>query len=64
MFRLPQHRTFFEADADCAAITSQMPWVRSRRWLETGEGLRELHPWRRSSLYSETAGSRSKTPWE
>ena len=32
-FRLPQHGTFFAADADCAPITRQLPWPLAERWL-------------------------------
>ena len=33
-FRLPQHNTFFSADADCVAITPQVPWNMTRQWLD------------------------------
>lgn len=33
-FRGPQHRTFFDVDADCAAITPQVPWDLTARWLD------------------------------
>ena len=33
-FRAPQHRAFFDLDADCAAVTPQVPWDLSRRWLD------------------------------
>jgi alpha-galactosidase len=33
-FRGPQHRTFFDLDADCAPITPQVPWEMSARWLD------------------------------
>jgi alpha-galactosidase len=33
-FRGPQHRTFFDLDADCAPITPQVPWEMSSRWLD------------------------------
>ncbi len=33
-FRAPQHRAFFDLDADCAAITPQVPWELSARWLD------------------------------
>jgi alpha-galactosidase len=33
-FRGPQHRTFFDLDADCAPITPQVPWEFSARWLD------------------------------
>jgi alpha-galactosidase len=32
-FRLPQHGTFFAADADCAPITKALPWDLAHRWL-------------------------------
>jgi alpha-galactosidase len=33
-FRLPQNRTFFECDADCAAHTAGTPWGLDRQFLE------------------------------
>lgn len=33
-FRLPQHGTFFAADADCAAHTAHTPWEQDRQWLD------------------------------
>jgi alpha-galactosidase len=33
-FRAPQHDAFFAADADCAAITPQLPWDLAGRWLD------------------------------
>ena len=33
-FRMPQHNTFFAADADCVGITHQIPWDLNRQWLE------------------------------
>jgi alpha-galactosidase len=33
-FRAPQHRTFFDADPDCAAITPELPWDLAARWLD------------------------------
>lgn len=33
-FRAPQHRTFFDLDADCAPITPQLPWDLAARWLD------------------------------
>lgn len=33
-FRLPQHRTFFAVDADCVPITPEIPWDRTRQWLD------------------------------
>jgi alpha-galactosidase len=32
-FRLPQHGTFFAADADCAPITKALPWSLAEQWL-------------------------------
>ena len=31
-FRLPQHRTFFDVDADCLGISSRIPWAYNRQW--------------------------------
>ena len=33
-FRMPQHGAFFAVDADCAAITPQIPWHLGRQWLD------------------------------
>lgn len=33
-FRMPQHRAFFDLDADCAAITPNLPWQLASRWLD------------------------------
>lgn len=33
-FRMPQHGTFFEADADCVGVTNNVPWERNRLWLD------------------------------
>lgn len=33
-FRMPQHRTFFVADADCVAHTDQTPWTKDRQFLD------------------------------
>jgi alpha-galactosidase len=33
-FRAPQHGTFFATDADCVPITPDVPWEKTRRWLE------------------------------
>ena len=32
-FRAPHHRTFYSVDADCVAITPDVPWSMSRQWL-------------------------------
>ena len=31
-FRMPQHRTFFDADADCIGISPLIPWEKNRQW--------------------------------
>ena len=33
-FRGPQHRTFFDIDADCVGLTKQIPWNLNRQWLD------------------------------
>ncbi len=33
-FRMPQHRAFYASDADCAAITPNVPWAQTRQWLD------------------------------
>jgi alpha-galactosidase len=33
-FRMPQHNTFFAADADCVGLTSRVPWEKNRQWLD------------------------------
>lgn len=33
-FRGAQHDAFYAADADCAAITTPIPWALSRQWLD------------------------------
>lgn len=33
-FRMPQHRAFFDLDADCAPITPDLPWKLASEWLE------------------------------
>lgn len=37
-FRAPQHRTFFDLDADCAPITPQLPWSLASQWLDLVAG--------------------------
>ncbi len=32
-YRLPQHRTFFDLDADCVGLTKAIPWSLNRQWL-------------------------------
>ena len=42
-YRLPQHRTFFDLDADCVGITREIPWSLNAQWLDllarSGTGL-------------------------
>ncbi len=33
-FRMPQHRSFYAADADCVGLTREVPWRLNRRWLD------------------------------
>ena len=33
-FRMPQHRAFYDVDADCVGITDKVPWKLTRRWLK------------------------------
>ena len=33
-FRMPQHGSFFSADADCVGITGKIPWRKNRQWME------------------------------
>lgn len=33
-FRMPQHSTFFAADADCVGLTNDVPWPLNRQWLD------------------------------
>jgi len=33
-FRLPQHNTFFAADADCVPVTNEIPWDLTQQWLD------------------------------
>jgi alpha-galactosidase len=33
-FRMPQHRTFYDVDADCLGITEKIPWKYNRMWGE------------------------------
>lgn len=32
-FRMPQHDTFFAADADCVGLTKKIPWSLNKEWL-------------------------------
>lgn len=33
-FRLPQHKTFYDVDADCVGITGDIPWKWNRQWAD------------------------------
>jgi alpha-galactosidase len=33
-FRLPQNNTFYAADGDCVGITKDVPWEKSKQWLQ------------------------------
>ena len=33
-FRMPQHNTFFAADADCVPVTKDIPWKLTKQWLD------------------------------
>jgi alpha-galactosidase len=33
-FRMPQHNTFFAADADCVGLTTHVPWHLNQQWLD------------------------------
>ena len=33
-FRMPQHNTFFAADADCVPLTHEIPWNLTQQWLD------------------------------
>ncbi|MCL2815435.1 MAG: alpha-galactosidase [Oscillospiraceae bacterium] len=33
-FRMPQHNSFYFADADCAGITKNVPWEQNKLWLD------------------------------
>lgn len=33
-FRMPQHKRFYTADADCVGITNAVPWEKNRQWLD------------------------------
>lgn len=33
-FRMPQHRTFFDCDADCLGVTGAISWADNRKWGE------------------------------
>jgi alpha-galactosidase len=33
-FRIPQHNAFYAADADCAGVTNDIPWAKSKQWMQ------------------------------
>lgn len=33
-FRLPQHRAFYDVDADCVGIAGNIPWYLNRQWAD------------------------------
>jgi alpha-galactosidase len=33
-FRLPQHRVFQSIDADCVALTPEIPWAMTKQWID------------------------------
>ena len=33
-FRLPQHRNFYDLDADCVGLTTMVPWKLNKQWLD------------------------------
>jgi alpha-galactosidase len=33
-FRMAQHNTFFQSDADCVGLTSAIPWALNAQWLD------------------------------
>lgn len=33
-FRLPQHKTFYDVDADCVGIAGNIPWKLNRQWAD------------------------------
>lgn len=33
-YRMPQHETFYECDADCVGLTHQIPWHLNQQWLD------------------------------
>lgn len=36
-FRLPQHKIFYEIDADCVGITGEIPWKLNKQWADVIE---------------------------
>lgn len=33
-FRMPQHRSFYEADGDCVGLTKQVSWSKNKQWMQ------------------------------
>lgn len=33
-FRMPQHKSFYLADADCVGITNKIEWSKNKKWLD------------------------------
>ena len=33
-FRMPQHKTFYEADGDCVGLTTLVPWEKNKQWMD------------------------------
>lgn len=33
-FRMPQHRSFYDLDADCVGLTTEIPWQLNRQWMD------------------------------
>lgn len=33
-FRLPQHRNFYDLDADCVGLTTMVPWRLNKQWMD------------------------------
>lgn len=33
-FRMPQHRTFYDADGDCVGLTKDVPWQKNKQWMQ------------------------------
>lgn len=33
-FRMAQHKTFYEADADCVGLTNDVPWEKNKQWMQ------------------------------
>jgi alpha-galactosidase len=33
-FRMVQHKTFYEVDGDCVGLTTAIPWVKNKQWMQ------------------------------